>query len=65
MKFLNHTLEHVMSFHVLFVVLLILRTDDQLNFWKFFEQQLSLIKVTDKHFNSLTSHSSIGFLSKD
>ncbi len=31
MKFLNHTLHHVISIHILFIIFLILRADDKLN----------------------------------
>jgi hypothetical protein len=53
-----------MSLHILFVVLLVLWTDYQLNFREFFEQQCPLIKVTNKNFDGLTSHSSVSFLGK-
>jgi len=64
MKFIDHTFEHIVSFHILLVVLLILWTDYQLNFGKFFKQQIPLIKVIDEYFYCLTPHTSVGLLSK-
>ena len=64
MKFIDHTFEHIVSFHILLVVLLILWTDYQLNFGKFFKQQIPLIKVVDEYFYCLTPHTSVGLLSK-